>query len=311
MLKAIQYLDILMNEQGYINAFLDHLSSIKRLSQHSIAAYRRDLLSFAQYCKAQEPLSLCEAQTPQIRGFVAHLRRKGLASSSIQRSLSALRSFYQFQIHHQGGKSNPATTISAPKLRRRLPKTLDADMLSHLLEFAGDDWIALRDRAMMELFYSSGLRLAELADCNLDDLDLNEALIHVTGKGRKSRTLPVGQLAVKALRKWLANRDQVTNSSPALFLSLRGNRLSHRAIQSRIKIRAREQDLPEHVHPHMLRHSFASHLLESSSDLRGVQELLGHANLSTTQIYTHLDFQHLAKIYDQAHPRAGKKRNHD
>jgi integrase/recombinase XerC len=213
-------------------------------------------------------------------------------------------------MRHRGAIHNPALGISAPKRPQRLPKTLDVDMIKQLLEFEGDEPIDIRDRAMMELFYSSGLRLAELADLNVSDLDLNDALVTVTGKGNKTRTLPIGRIAITALRRWLTSRDSLPPDQ-ALFLGQRGKRLGHRAIQQRLRFRATQQGLPAHVHPHMLRHSFASHLLESSSDLRGVQELLGHANLSTTQVYTHLDFQHLAQVYDKAHPRATRKVNNE
>ncbi len=298
-----------MTSLQQIQNFLDYMASARRLSQHSLDGYQRDLREFARYCEEREQLPLERAEAPQVRGFISQQRQRGLSATSIQRKLSSLRSFYQHRIRHHGGLVNPAKGISAPKRGRRLPKTLDVDMLAQLLRFPGDDWIDRRDRAMMELFYSSGLRLAELAQLDIQEVDLHEALVQVTGKGSKSRTLPVGRLAITALRHWLAARDQVTSDTAALFISQRGQRLGHRAIQLRIRQRARQQGLPEQVHPHMLRHSFASHLLESSSDLRGVQELLGHANLSTTQIYTHLDFQHLAKVYDQSHPRAGRKKD--
>lgn len=298
-----------MTSEQHIQDFLSYMASARQLSPHSLEAYQRDLQGFAHYCQQREQLPLERAETPQVRGFISQQRQRGLSATSIQRQLSSLRSFYQYRIRHHGALANPARGISAPKRSRRLPKTLDVDMLAQLLRFPGDDWIDQRDRAIMELFYSSGLRLAELAQLDLDDMDLNDALVHVTGKGRKARSLPVGRLALEALRQWLTVREQVSSDTQALFLSQRGQRLGHRGIQLRIRQRARQQGLPEQLHPHMLRHSFASHLLESSSDLRGVQELLGHANLSTTQIYTHLDFQHLAKVYDQSHPRAGRKKN--
>lgn len=300
-----------MNGEQRIDAFLNYLDAAKRLSPHSIRAYRRDMSEFLTFCEQHDQCDLAKADIPQVRGFLSLLRRQGKSASSIQRCLSSLRSYFQFCIRHLDGKSNPARAVSAPKAGKRLPKTMDVDGLAHLLEFPLEEWIDYRDRAMMELFYSSGLRLAELASVDLQDLDISEAIINVTGKGNKSRSLPVGRMAIAAIKEWLKVRDQVASDSNALFISQRGQRLGHRSIQQRIALRGKQQGLPGHVHPHMLRHSFASHMLESSSDLRGVQELLGHANLSTTQIYTHLDFQHLAKIYDQAHPRAGKKGRND
>lgn len=299
-----------MNGEQRITAFLEYLSSARRLSPLSIRAYQRDLAAFLNYCEDVENCPLAKADIAQVRGFLALMRRQGKSAGSIQRALSSLRGFFQFGIRHLDGTSNPAKAVSAPKGGKRLPKTLDVDGLGHLLDFPVEDWIDFRDSAIMELFYSSGLRLAELANTDLNNIDIGDAVIHVTGKGNKSRSLPVGRVAMAAIDKWLAVRARVATDSPALFISQRGQRLGHRAIQQRIALRGRQQGTPTHVHPHMLRHSFASHLLESSSDLRGVQELLGHANLSTTQIYTHLDFQHLAKIYDQAHPRA-KKQNED
>lgn len=294
-----------------IDEFIDYLQSVKRLSPHTLSGYRRDLSSFATFCE-QQKLGSLDIDGGHIRQFVGRQRAGGLAASSLQRQLSSLRSFYQHRIRHFGHKINPAKGISAAQRGRKLPKTLEVDLVSQLLNFPGDDWIDRRDRAIMELFYSSGLRLDELQQLNLIGVDFNEALVHVTGKGGKQRSLPVGALAIKALQQWLAVRANIKQADPAaLFLSQRGGRLSHRSIQQRLAFRAKQQGLASTVHPHMLRHSFASHLLESSSDLRGVQELLGHANLSTTQIYTHLDFQHLAKVYDQSHPRAARKKNHD
>ncbi len=288
-----------------LQEFLDYQCNIRRLSPHTLEAYRRDLALLNDYCARQQLTDSSQLDSAHIRQLVSQRRSHRASAASIQRLLSSLRSFYKHRMRYHGARRNPAEGVTAPRRGRPLPKTLGADSVAQLLAFAGSEPIDLRDRAIMELFYSSGLRLAELADLDIDDLELGEALVEVTGKGRKSRRLPIGTPAGKALRHWLQQRPN--DDSPALFISMRGGRLSHRAIQSRIKLRARQQGIPENLHPHMLRHSFASHLLESSGDLRGVQELLGHANLSTTQIYTHLDFQHLAQVYDQAHPRAGRK----
>lgn len=299
-----------MSIQHELEEFLDYLGTTRRLSPHTLSAYRNDLSGFITFCEEQSLNSVDAADSAHIRHFIGQRRSASAAAVSIQRLLSALRSLYRYRMRHRDAKQNPAIGISAPKRPKRLPKTLDVDMIKQLLEFDGDDIIDVRDRAMMELFYSSGLRLAELATLNIGDLDLNDALVTVTGKGNKTRTLPIGRVAITALREWLKIRDSLA-ADQALFLGQRGARLGHRAIQQRIRYRAIQQGLPAHVHPHMLRHSFASHLLESSSDLRGVQELLGHANLSTTQVYTHLDFQHLAQVYDKAHPRATRKASNE
>jgi integrase/recombinase XerC len=291
-----------------IRQFLDYQRDVRRLSPHTVEAYQRDLTKLASYCQERKLTHSDALDAAHIRQLIAQQRSSGASPASIQRQLSSLRSFYQHRQRDFGAKKNPASGIAAPRRGRPLPKTLNAESIAQLLAFPGNEPIDLRDRAIMELFYSSGLRLAELADLDVDDIDLREGLVAVTGKGRKSRTLPVGRLACQAVKSWLRCRP---HEDTALFTSMRGGRLGHRAIQSRIKLRAKQQGIPEALHPHMLRHSFASHLLESSSDLRGVQELLGHANLSTTQVYTHLDFQHLAKVYDQAHPRAGRKTRKD
>jgi integrase/recombinase XerC len=243
-----------------------------------------------------------------VRAFAARSHAGGLAPRSVQRRLSAVRTFFEFLVRERVMKTNPGYDIRAPKAARRLPDTLDADQMARLLELPPGDAYVTRDRAIMELFYSSGLRLAELAGLDLVDLHLRDQTVRVLGKGRKSRILPVGRIAVDALNKWLTERAGLAKpDETALFVGRTGKRLGHRAIQLRVEYWARRQGLPMHVHPHLFRHSFASHLLESSGELRGVQELLGHADISTTQIYTHLDFQHLARIYDATHPRARKK----
>ena len=292
--------------QQPINEFLHYLETARQLSPHTLSNYRRDLEKFAAYCRHNNIATPSSVHSADVRQWVAQLHRGGLAGPSLQRALSALRSFYKYR-NRQGEKNNPAISIQAPKSAKKLPKALDADNMQQLLTIAGDDWLSTRDRAILELFYSSGLRLSELVNLNLADIDLPQALITVTGKGKKTRTLPVGSFAIKALNNWLAVRTDVETTETAVFLTKQGRRLSQRAIQLRLKKYSVQQGVNQSVHPHMLRHSFASHMLESSGDLRAVQELLGHANISTTQVYTHLDFQHLAKVYDKAHPRANRK----
>lgn len=243
------------------------------------------------------------------RRFVGDLRSHGLSSRSIQRALSAARGFYRYLVKQRHARANPFVGITAPKAEKKLPKVLSVDQVNLLVAVKAHDPIAIRDRAMMELFYSSGLRLSELVELDVQRLDLQQGSVRVTGKGNKEREVPVGRLAVSAVKVWLPYRtDIATQEETALFVSTRGKRISTRAVQQRIQHWATRQGLDTGVHPHMLRHSFATHVLESSGELRAVQELLGHASISTTQVYTHLDFQHLAKVYDKAHPRA-KKRN--
>ena len=293
--------------------FLNYLRDVRQLSPHTLDNYQRDLKSLQYFCQENgkhSPEQLVEAD---IRQWVSQLHRRGLAGSSIQRSLSASRSFFNYLGRQQGRPRNPAASVQAPRRPRKLPKTLDADQVSKYLAFSEDSATARRDRAIAELFYSSGLRLAELVAVNINDIDPQSKLMTVTGKGNKTRTLPVGTLALEAIARWLEVRPYTaadTDAAVALFTSNRGQRISERSIQARLKLQGRKSGMHQDVHPHMLRHSFASHMLESSGDLRAVQELLGHANISTTQIYTHLDFQHLAKVYDAAHPRA-KRRKRD
>jgi integrase/recombinase XerC len=241
---------------------------------------------------------------------LSSLHKNGLGGKSIQRWLSSLRTFFNYCIKNQWINKNPVNGLTAPKSPKKLPKTLDVDQVNQLLSFTTANWIDFRDHAIIELLYSSGLRLAELSGLNLTELDLKECSVRVTGKGNKTRTLPVGRQAIEALKIWLQYRqNKVATESTAMFLNIHGKRLSPRSIQDRLKKISIRQGMQGKIHPHMLRHSFASHMLESSGDLRAVQELLGHQNISTTQIYTHLDFQHLAKVYDKAHPRASKKSN--
>jgi integrase/recombinase XerC len=293
-----------------IDAFLDYLGGVRRLSAHTIAAYRRDLGSFLDFCHEQKLVHSNHVQESHVRQWLAAGHRRSLAANSLQRQLSALRAFFNWESRETGKRRNPALAVQAPRKRRKLPGTLEADQVGAYLAGDGsDDPLQLRDLAMAELFYSSGLRLAELRAVDLTDIDRGQRLITVTGKGRKTRTVPVGSAALAAIDAWLVQRPQIAVAAEemALFVSARGRRISERSIQSRIQLLARRSGLGRDVHPHMLRHSFASHMLESSGDLRAVQELLGHSDISTTQIYTHLDFQHLAKIYDGAHPRARRK----
>jgi len=287
-------------------AFLRYLRDVRQLSPHTVSNYQRDLAGFGRFCTDRGRTDPARLHESDIRAWVSQLRRQGLASSSIQRALSALRSFFNYLGREQGHTRNPAAAVQAPRQPRRLPRALDTDQVNRDLQFSGDDLTTRRDSAMAELFYSSGLRLAELAAINLGDIDRNDQLLTVTGKGRKTRTVPVGSVALAALDRWLEVRPASTD--PALFLSRRGTRVSTRTIQDRLRLQGRRAGMYQDVHPHMLRHSFASHMLESSGDLRAVQELLGHANIATTQIYTHLDFQHLAKVYDAAHPRARRRK---
>ncbi|WP_037376002.1 tyrosine recombinase XerC [Sedimenticola selenatireducens] len=296
--------------QHGLQAFLSHLRFERRLAAHTLSNYRRDLDRLSGWCRDQQ-LNDWDQLTPhQVRAFVAKRHRSGISGKSLQRELSALRSLFRFLIREGMAKSCPATGIRAPKSERHLPDTLDADQLGSLLDVASDDPLELRDLAIMELLYSSGLRLAELVSVNLRDIDPHDATLEVTGKGAKSRRVPVGGKALAAIDAWKRVRSSLAKADEAaLFVSQRGTRLQPRAIQQRLRQWALKQGCRQNLHPHMLRHSFASHLLESSSDLRAVQELLGHADISTTQIYTHLDFQHLAQVYDSAHPRARRKKH--
>jgi len=292
-----------------IALFLQYLSQEKRLSEHTVSNYRRDLKQLETFCEQHTLTVWSQIKTNHIRQFISQLHRQGLAGRSIQRALSAVRSLYRFLIREGLTDTNPAQSVQAPKTEKRLPSTLDVDQMQSLLDQTEQDtMIACRDRAMMELFYSSGLRLAELASLDIRDLDFGDSLVYVTGKGNKSRVVPVGQAAITALQKWLVKRDELGFfDQTALFITQQGRRIGVRAIQKRLSHWGKKQGISEQVHPHRLRHAFASHMLEASGDLRAVQELLGHADISTTQIYTHVDFQQLARVYDSAHPRAKKK----
>ena len=291
--------------------YLDYLRDVRQLSPHTLSNYQRDLASLQAWALKNNRQRAEQLNEADIRAWVSQLHRRGLAGSSIQRSLSAARSFFNYLGRENGYPRNPAASVQAPRKPRRLPRTLDVDQVDRFLIFTDESPTALRDRAIAELFYSSGLRLAELCAVNINDIDRDSQLLTVTGKGSKTRTVPIGGAALEAIDAWLTVRPGTAtdaDSTQALFTSNRGQRISVRNIQARLKLQGRKSGMHQDVHPHMLRHSFASHMLESSGDLRAVQELLGHANISTTQIYTHLDFQHLAKVYDAAHPRARRRK---
>ncbi|HEV8693903.1 MAG TPA: tyrosine recombinase XerC [Lysobacter sp.] len=287
-----------------IEDFLAYLAVERQMSAHTLDAYRRDLEALSQWTQPQG-LDVVTLQADQLRLFVAAEHRRGLSPKSLQRRLSACRSFYVWLLKHSRIAANPAVAIRAPKAPRKLPQVLDPDEAKALVEVPTDAPLGLRDRALLELFYSSGLRLSELCALRWRDLDLNGGLVTVLGKGRKQRSVPLGSHARNALHEWRASTG--TTQDAHVFPG-RNGAITPRAVQLRIRQLAQRQGLFKRVHPHLLRHSFASHILESSGDLRGVQELLGHADIATTQIYTHLDYQHLAKVYDAAHPRAKRKK---
>ena len=290
-----------------LDAYCTHLRSERQVSSHTLEAYRRDLSKVLGFCEKQHIESWKALDVQSMRSLVSRLHQDGQSSRSIARLLSAVRGFYHYLNREGLCEHDPANGLSPPKGERRLPKTLDADRALQLLEGGvEDEFLARRDHAILELFYSSGLRLSELTGLNCAQLDLADGLVEVLGKGSKTRVLPVGRKAREALDAWLEQRVLANPLDDAVFISQQGRRLGPRSIQLRVKA-AGERELGQNLHPHMLRHSFASHLLESSQDLRGVQELLGHADITTTQIYTHLDFQHLATVYDSAHPRAKRK----
>jgi integrase/recombinase XerC len=295
---------------GYLDQFIQTLRSEKYYSPHTCSNYRRDLSRFRAYLDKQGTEDWGGVDYNQVSGYAAERRRQGRKSRTIQRELSSIRSFFQFLIKHGLVERNPAREVRAPRADKPLPKTCDAEAIDRLLRLRDpSDGLQVRDNAIFELIYSSGLRLAELVAIDIDDIDLAQRRLVVTGKGGKSRQLPVGSKAAAAIKRWLGMRREYCRGAdePALFLSRRGTRISRRNVQSRLDLLIRRQAMEQRMSPHMLRHSFATHLLESSSDLRAVQELLGHVNIATTQIYTHLDFQHLAQAYDKAHPRARRK----
>ena len=294
---------------SWLERFQQHLRSERSLSPHTCDSYRRDLWTLVAFLDREGEVSRwSQLQARHLRRYVAARHQAGISGRSIQRNLSAVRAFFRYLLREGQLQANPAEQVAAPRPERRLPAVLDVDQVQQLLEQAVEGPLEVRDLAMLELFYSSGLRLAELVGLELTQLRLDEGLVRVTGKGGKQREVPVGRRAVTALRAWLRVRVGLAAvDEPAVFVGRGGRRLGRRAVAARL--RRWEQRVPGmgRLHPHRLRHSFASHLLESSGDIRAVQELLGHANLATTQVYTQLDFQHLAAVYDQAHPRARKK----
>ena len=294
-----------------LDAYQQHLRSERQVSPHTLDGYRRDLQTVLDFAEQGGLSGWSELDGRFLRSVVARLHAKGQSARSLARLLSAVRGLYRYLNREGLCQHDPATGLSAPKGERRLPKVLDTDRALQLLEGGvEDDFLARRDQAILELFYSSGLRLSELTGLDLDQLDLPAGLVQVHGKGSKTRVLPVGRKAREALEQWLPLRSLSNPKDAAVFVSQQGQRLGPRAIQKRVKA-AGERELGQNLHPHMLRHSFASHLLESSQDLRAVQEMLGHADIATTQIYTHLDFQHLAAVYDSAHPRAKRSKGGD
>jgi len=292
-----------------IARYLDHLTRRRMLSAHTVEGYRRDLLLLTDYCDKNQLQHHQQIKPHHVRVLIAERHRKGAKSKTLQRLLASIRGLFGFLIQQGNSDTNPAQGIRPPKGDRKLPHTLDVDQMGQLLNIDADDPLAVRDLAILELFYSSGLRLAELLNLQLPDYDLQDQCVRVTGKGNKQRVVPVGSKARDAIAQWLTLRDQFNPASEHMFISQRGTALHPSTVQKRFRQWGIRQGIDRNVHPHLLRHSFASHMLESSGDLRSVQELLGHADISTTQIYTHLDFQHLAKVYDQAHPRAKKKKD--
>lgn len=287
----------------------------RRASPHTLAAYRRDLGALMGFLSEHGVQSWAEVTDQHLRSWMSAGRKRGLSSRSLGRHLSVVRSFYNYlaRATDRMGRqvapvvTNPAAGVRAPKSPQALPSELTAEELDQLLQHQPNDWLSVRDYALLETFYSTGARLSELVQADLDSLSLGQGMLQVLGKGGKERLTPIGSYAAEALRAWLAVRgSRVASGERGLFISLRGGRISPRAIQQRFKKLAQERGV-RHLHPHMLRHSFASHMLQGSGNLRAVQELLGHADIRTTQIYTHLDFEHLAKVYDQAHPRASRQ----
>lgn len=296
--------------------YLQYIEVVRGYSAHTVKNYRRDLDKLIEFCSTHNIDDISRLNASLLRQWVATLSRDKLSATSIQRHLSSTRSLYKFLARSRSDLDDPTAGVKAPRTPRTLPKSLEPDQVNQLLNHPSETALMARDLAIAELLYSAGLRLSELVGANLNDLDRNEKVITVIGKGQKTRVVPVGGPALTALAEWMKYRpmgkEALGYDSP-LFVTQRGKRMSPRAVQDRLRQLAIKHGMTQRVHPHVLRHAFASHLLESSGDLRAVQELLGHANIATTQIYTHLDFQHLAKVYDQAHPRAQKrsKRNTD
>lgn len=298
--------------QQLVEQFLQHLHAERQLSVHTQKNYLQHLSQFADLLVQRNVTQWQQVDAKTVRLLVAQLHKQGVSPASLATKLSALRSFYEYCLRQGVVKVNPAKGVSPPKQGRPLPKNLDVDEMLSLLDLDLTDPLVVRDKAIMELMYSSGLRLAELVNLDLSSIKLDERQVRVIGKGNKERMLPLGRQAVDSLKAWLKVRPEfVQGDEPALFLSKLKRRISVRSVQSRMEQWGLKQNVASHVHPHKLRHSFATHMLESSGDLRAVQELLGHANIATTQVYTHLDFQHLAKVYDDAHPRSKRDKDTD
>ena len=296
--------------QPDLQRFYQFLESEKQFSQHTLKSYRRDISRFIQFCEAQSIDSWTRLDEQHIRQFVSLVHRQGLGGKSIQRSLSSLRRLFRFLLTNHIITMNPAAHVRAPKAERKLPEVMQHQQIDQLLMTSSDEPLVVRDHAILELLYASGLRLAELISLNIADINWQEQSLRVLGKGKKERRCPFGGQAAKILKKWLKCREKLIKSDEnALFINNRGGRLSASGVRLRIQQLCRDKGISQRVYPHLMRHSFASHMLEASQDLRAVQELLGHAHLKTTQIYTHLDFQQLAKTYDAAHPRALKKKS--
>ena len=290
-----------------LDEYLQFLNFERGLSPLTRENYARDI---KQLIKLADSTTLNELQNIQIRRFIATLHSKGLNGKSLARMLSSWRGFFEFLVNRKGFSNNPVIGLRAPKSPKTLPQALSIEQAIKLVDIQGDDILSIRDHAILELFYSSGLRLSELVNLDIDAMDFLAGTVEVTGKGNKTRIVPMGGHAMEAIQKWLQIRSTIplnNASSKPVFIGTQGNRIGARNLQYRLKEWSIKQGINSSVHPHMLRHSFASHVLQSSGDLRAVQEMLGHANITTTQVYTHLDFQHLSKTYDAAHPRAKKK----
>ncbi|OOY40877.1 tyrosine recombinase XerC [Solemya velum gill symbiont] len=295
-----------------VERFHDYLAYERRLSPRTLSAYQGDIERFREWLRQADVSHPKEITQHHVRAYAAWRHRNGTTAKSLQRVLSSLRALFRFLIREGVTGINSAEGVRAPKIARRLPKSLDADQVNQLLTIRETDPLALRDRAMLELLYACGLRLAELVSLDVNDIPSEDNQLEVTGKGSKTRRIPLGRMARDAIDAWLKVRgDMAKEGETALFTGVRGSRISPRMVEKCVAERAVKQETNRHLTPHMLRHSFASHLLESSGDLRAVQELLGHADISTTQIYTHLDFQHLAQVYDKAHPRARRNKESD
>jgi len=295
----------------FLKEYLEFLNFERGLSPLTRENYARDI---TQLIKLADSAPLNSLQSNHIRRFIASLHGKGLGGKSIARMLSSWRGFFDFLVNRKGFTNNPVIGLRAPKSPKTLPQALSIEQAVKLVDIGDDDVLGIRDHAILELFYSSGLRLSEVVNLDIDALDFSEGTVVVTGKGNKTRIVPMGSHAMDALQKWLQIRTQIkindatkNGSGKPVFIGLQGRRISARNVQYRLKEWSIKQGINSSVHPHMLRHSFATHVLQSSGDLRAVQEMLGHANISTTQVYTHLDYQHLTKVYDQTHPRAKKK----